>query len=315
MPAGAIDALTARWQRLPGNVRGALWILAASFLASLLLLMAKALGSRLHPAQIAFVRALIAVAFIGPLLLVAPGHDFRTTRPFTHIAAGVFGVTSLTCFFFAVTRLNIADVTALAFTRTLFLIVLAVLFLGESVRIRRWSATGVGFIGVLVMIRPTGGIDLAASVALLGALSAAITAVLFKKLTRTEDPLTQLFYFFSVSAAVTLVPAVLTWNALTLGEFVVLVLLAAAGVLNVICFTLGVRIGEATAVIPVDYTRLLFAAALGFVFFAEVPDLWMWVGAALIVASTLYITHREARLRRVASDDAGGGARGASREI
>ena len=315
MPPPAIDALATRWQGLPGNVRGALWILIASFLAALLLLIAKLLGSRLHPAQISFVRALIAVAVLAPVLLAAPGRSFRTNRPLTHVAAGIFGVTSLTCFFFAVTRLNIADVTALAFTRTLFLIVLAVLFLGETVRIRRWSATAVGFIGVLVMIRPTGGVDVATFVALLGAISAAITTVLFKKLTGTEDPLTQLFYFFTVSAAATLVPALLTWHTPTWSEFGMLALLALAGVLNVICFTLGVRIGEATAVIPVDYTRLLFAAALGFVAFAEVPDLWMWVGAALIVASTLYITNREARLRRGAEAEAIAGARGVSREI
>ena len=292
----ALAAVERTWLALPAHTRGALWVLIAAFAASLMFLAAKLMDGRLHIAQITFFRAVVGVLIVAPILFGPQRQRLKTARPLTHVCAGLCGVSALFCNFYAVTYLKFADAVAFAFVRSLFVVVLAALLLHEVVRMRRWSATLVGFGGVLVMLRPAGEIDPAALVALLGALFAAASMTLIKSLSESEDATTVLVYFVAVSAAASVIPGLVTWQTPTADELVLLLVVSLAGWANLFCFTRGFRIGDASALIPVDYSRLLFAALFGFVLFAEVPDPRMWVGAAIIIAANLYIARREAQL-------------------
>jgi drug/metabolite transporter (DMT)-like permease len=175
--------------------------------------------------------------------------------------------------------------------------VLAVLFLGEQVRWRRWSATVVGFLGVLLMIRPGHGeFEPAALVAIGGVMVVAFVVILVKKLSHTERPLTMLVYFAMTATAVLAWPAAAVWQAPSLAEWPFLVLMGVLATSGQACVILSYRVGEATAVTPIGYTQLLFATAAGIAFFAEWPDVWTLGGAGIIVASTVYIAQREHRI-------------------
>jgi drug/metabolite transporter (DMT)-like permease len=133
-------------------------------------------------------------------------------------------------------------------------------------------------------------------VALLGSFLVADVIVLVKKLSATERNVTILFYFAVITTIVAAVPALFVWQTPTRYELGLLVLVGIAATLGQACSLRAYRAGEATAVVPFDYARLVFAAAYGYLFFAEVPDMWTWIGAAVLVASTLYIALRDIRV-------------------
>jgi len=295
----ALDTAEARWLVLPGNVRGAVWIMLAACLFTIMGALIKTVGARLDSLQIGFFRCALGLAVILPFMLRAGPAAFRTERPLMHLWRGLLGTTAMFCGFYAVTHLPLADATAIGFANTLFMIVLAVLFLGEQVRWRRWTATGVGFVGVLVMVGPAGQSQvLPMAIALFGTLCVAIVSVVIKKLSRTESPLSILFSFGVVSTVASAGPAIVVWQTPTLGELGLMFLIAAIGTVAQNCGIRGYRAGEATAVAPFDYCRLLFAGALGYLMFGDVPSPQTLMGAGLIVTATLYIARREAALAR-----------------
>ena len=173
----------------------------------------------------------------------------------------------------------------------------AVMFLGESVRWRRWSATVAGFLGVVVMLRPGAAeFDPAMLVALMQALAIAAAVTLVKRMPMSESNLTVLLYFAVISTLGTLGPALWVWRTPTWEEAGLAALMGLLGVGSQAAIVKGYRTGEASAAAPFDYSRLLFATLFGFVLFSEVPDAWTIMGAGIVVASTVYIARREARI-------------------
>jgi drug/metabolite transporter (DMT)-like permease len=147
------------WSALPGNARGAAWIILAGFCFATMGATVKLLGARLDPLQIAFFRCAFGLLFLLPFLLRSGGvvQALRSRRPGRHVARVVLGVIAMYCGFYAITRMPLADVTTLGFSQPLFMIPLAVLVLGEQIHRARWLATIAGFAGVLLMIGPGGG--------------------------------------------------------------------------------------------------------------------------------------------------------------
>jgi drug/metabolite transporter (DMT)-like permease len=294
--------LRARFEALAPNVRGALWMLLAALIWSVNEATIKGLGRSLDPLQISFFRCFFGGLTVLPFIFVSAGtRAFRTQRFGGHFIRAAAGYVAMALAFYSIIHMPLADATALGFTRPLFMVVLAVLFLGEAVRWRRWTATAVGFLGVIVMARPgLETIDLALAAAIGSAFFVALVSVMIKKLAETEHPATIIFYFGIISSTLALGPALFVWRTPTLLEFFVLAGIGAFGSLGQYLTILAFRVGEATAVDPFDYARLLYATIFGFLFFAELPDGYTLLGATIIIGSTWYIAQREARLRREA---------------
>lgn len=280
---------------LPPNLRGALWMLGSALFFTVMSSLVKILGTRLDSFEVAFFRSLTGMLFILPLLLRLGRRGVHTRRPWLHLLRGAFGSLGMMLGFYAFVHLPLATASALSFSRTLFLVPLAFLFIGEVVGTRRIVATLAGFIGVLIILRPSATMEPAAFVAVLSAVVIAGAVTCVKILSRDDSPMTLLFTSSLIGLVVTAIPAALNWVMPTVEEFVGLVVMGAFGIAAQTCFIRAYAIGEVSALAPIDYTRLLLATAAGFVLFGTIPDIWVFVGAAVIVASTLYITLREAR--------------------
>lgn len=289
-----------RWLALPANTKGALWMLAACFGFTCMAVLIKLLGQRLDSFQIVFFRCAVGLLVLLPIAWRAGGMQMLQTQVrHMHLARAAAGVTAMMCGFYAFTHLPLATATTITFSKPLFLIVLAMVFLGEVMRWRRWLATLMGFAGVIIMMRPWGGgLEPAMLVAVAQALAVAIAVLLVKKMPASEKTLTMLLYFALISTAVSIIPATLVWRWPTGMEWLLGIGVGVLGVTAQNCVVRAYRSGEATAVAPFDYSRLLFATGLGFLVFGELPDLWTWVGAGVIIASTGYIAQREVRLGR-----------------
>lgn len=294
-----------RWAALPGSVRGPLLILASCILLTTMAAIVKALGQRLDSFQLAFFRALFGLLIVLPFASRSGLHAFRTRHLGGHVGRALAGSIGVMCGFYALTHLPLADVTAINFTQPLFTVLLAGLLLRELVGPRRWLATAIGFVGVLIMLRPgTGLLETAALIALLGALAAAVVRLMIKQLSATETPLTILLYQGVFTSLILALPAALVWQPPSLPEIVLMMVAAGCASIGHVFMIRGYAVADASALAPFDYARLPIAAAFGFFLFAEVPDRYSLLGALLIAASTLYIARREARLARHAGGPA-----------
>jgi drug/metabolite transporter (DMT)-like permease len=287
-------------RRLPGNARGCLWALAATLAFGLMETTIKYLGAAMHPMQIVFFRCAFAFLAIAPVILLTGGlARVATKRIGAHFARTMLGCSAMATGFYAISNLPLADAVALGYVRPLFLVPLAVLYLGEPAHWRRWTATLVGFGGVLVMVQPgDGAFNPVALVALMSGFIVACVSIALKKLSETETAETTVFWFATFSTVLSLGPALLFWRWPTPAEWPVLAALGVMGAFGQYFIMRAYRIAEATAVDPMDYGRLLMAAAIGVLFFGETLQLHTVAGAAIIAASTFYIARREAKLTK-----------------
>lgn len=270
-------------------------MLAGGLLFSIMSLAVKHLGGHMDSFQIAFMRAFIGFLVFLPFIYRAGLSNLKTGKLSKHLLRGTIGISAMICTFYSITQLPLADAVALSFTRPLFIILLAVLFLNEAIRWRRWTATAVGFIGVLVMVQAGPEVGFATAVALAGAFLVALVSVLLKQLSSTESPTTIMFYFGLIGSLISLGPAIYVWVPVSTGDLIVIVIASFFGSIGNYCVIHALSVGEATAVSPFDYSRLIYSGLLGFLFFSEIPDVWMLVGAMIIIASSIYIARREAK--------------------
>jgi len=285
---------------LAPNVVGAVWMLGSALGFTVMTTLIKYLGDDYSAALQTFYRQLAGVLVLTPLILRDWKGAFRTTRPGILLFRSAAGTAAMIMGFYAYQKMPLADANALSFTRSLWLVPLAAFVLREPLGPRRIGAALVGFAGVLIMLRPgAGGVafGLPQAAALGSALLFALTITGMKVMTRDHSPFVLLVYAAFLGLVFSIPPALLSWRW---PDPVDLALLAAMGVLGVItqgCYIKGMQVGDAGAMAPIDYTRLVFAAALGFVLFGETPSVWTWVGAVIVVVSTVYITWREQQAR------------------
>ncbi|POF28602.1 drug/metabolite transporter (DMT)-like permease [Roseibium marinum] len=285
---------------LPSNTVGAIWILLAAFLFSIMVTLIKFVGQDLSVFQILVVRQAIMLVIVAPKILSGLPTSLATKRPGLQITRIVFATAAMLFGFTAIIELPLADATAISFSKTFFLTIFAIWLLGEKVGIHRWGATIVGFLGVLLMLRPDGEglIDPFALSAIAGAACAGMVMIVVRILTRTDAPVTILTYQAFGVGLIMLVPAALTWQAPTLVEWGLLLLVGivswAAQMANIQAF----KAGEATAIASLDYTRLLYATIFGALVFSQWPRLETLIGAAVIIAASIYTVRREAKRGR-----------------
>jgi drug/metabolite transporter (DMT)-like permease len=273
---------------------------AAAFCFSIMNIAIRIVSGELDPLQIAFFRNLFALAFMLPWLARAGLAGLATRRLGTHLWRAAMGMLAMVCWFYSIALLPLAEAVALNFTVPLFATAGAALFLGEIVRARRWSATLVGFLGVLVILRP-GFTELSPAMALpvLAAAFMALATLIVKSLSRSDSPAAIVLYMNLILTPLSLVPALFVWRWPSWAALALLVLIGLLAALAHISLTRAYTKADASAVMPFDYARLPFVAGFAFLVFGQVPDLWTWMGAAIIAGSAIYIARREALVARL----------------
>jgi drug/metabolite transporter (DMT)-like permease len=274
------------------------------------------LGERYPVGQIVFFRSALA---IPPVILIYAWRNelaaaIRTARPLGHVGRGLISVGGMFCNFSALARLPIVDATAISFAAPLFTVAMAAIFLKERVRIYRWSAVVAGFVGILVMLAPhldpslhaaAAGSTLGLAFAIAGAFCNAGNVIQTRRLTETETTSSIVLYFSLVCALAGLVSWPLgrlapawsgDWLVPTGGELAALVVIGLCGGIGHILLTGSYRLAPASLVAPFDYTAMVWAFLLGYLFFNEVPTLFVFAGAAIIAAAGLFVIWRERRL-------------------
>jgi drug/metabolite transporter (DMT)-like permease len=290
-----------RFHGAPDTLRGALWMLLACACFSSMNGIVRHLGQDLPTFVMVFFRCLFGLIALLPWLLKPGLASLRASRPALHGVRVVMAFVAMAAWFYGLKMMPLAEATALSFTTPLFATVAAVVFLGEVMRARRWTATLVGFAGAMIILRPgLTTITDATLFILLAAFLMALSQTIVKLLTRNEHPNATVFWLVFLMTPVSLVPAIFVWQTPTIEQFAWLIGLGVVATLGHQSLARSLGATEATAVYPIDFTRLIFAAAIGFLAFDEAPDMWTWIGAAVIMTSSVYIAHREARLRRAA---------------
>jgi drug/metabolite transporter (DMT)-like permease len=287
--------LGATYGRLSANVRGALWMLASAITFTLMTSLIKYLGADYSPALQTFYRQAAGLLVLAPIIVRDPVGAFRTSRPGILLFRSLAGTLGMVLAFWAYQEMPLAEANALSFTRTLWIVPLAIFVLGEKVGPWRLGATLIGFGGVLIMLQPSiaNAVGWPAAAALSSAALFAMTITGMKVMTR-DHSVTVLMVWSAVLGFVLSIPlAVTEWRW---PDPVDLALLAAMGVLGLVtqvCYIKGMALGDAAAMAPIDYTRLVFAILFGLVLFHEIPNLVTMLGALVVIGSTLVITLRD----------------------
>jgi drug/metabolite transporter (DMT)-like permease len=282
-----------------GALAGVLWMIASSLLFALLNLLIRFGADHLHPFQVVFFRCAFSLAFMLPWLARSGFVGMRTSRWRLYFTRCLTGLCAMLTWFFGLSLMPLGTAVTLSFTTPLFATIGAALFLGEVVRRRRWTATAVGFLGVVIVIRPTPEtFSLAALLVLFSALLNAVTALQVKSLARTEPTTAMVTYMVLLMTPMSLVPALFVWQWPSWPVLGLMVLLGGIATLGQLAVTRAFHFADASALMPLDYVKLPVSALLGWLAFGEVLDAWTWIGAAVIAGSTLYIAHRESVLSR-----------------
>jgi len=282
---------------MTGSLAGGLWMVGFTVTFAVLMAMVRHVSAEIHPFETAFFRNFFGLVVMLPWFArVGPG-GLRTRRLGAHGFRALSGVIAMCALFMAISLMPLAEVTALTFTSPLFATAGAALVLGETVQARRWTATLIGFAGTLIILRP--GAETLTPAALLVLLAAAFIAtsmLSIKSLSATESPNVIVVYMGLLMTPMSLVPALFVWTWPTLEAWAWLAAIGAVATLGQLAVARAFAAADASAVMPFDFFRLMFTAALGFTLFGEGLDVWTWVGAGVILASSVYIARREARL-------------------
>ncbi|WP_374444461.1 DMT family transporter [Stella sp.] len=257
------------------------------------------LTGEMHPFVVGFFRTFLGLLWLMPWILRIGPAAWRSARPLVHVFRGAINTVSMLCTFVALSITPLAEVTALSFTAPLFATLGAILFLGERVRLRRWLALGTGFLGALLILRP--GFAEVGTGPILAVVASALWAMallIIKVQSRTDSSVTIALYMGLVMSPLALACAIPFWVWPDPGQFLMLVAVGGLGALGQVALNQSFREADATVVLPFDFLKLIWATALGFLVFAEVPDLWTWIGGTVIFAATLYIAWREAKTKR-----------------
>ena len=261
--------------------------------ASCMLLSTRYLSATLDPSMIAFARSALVAACVTPFIAARHRRRLRFSRPGLHALRGVLLACALNLAFHAVANLPVATVTVLFFLAPVFVTILAATVLGERVGRRRWLAVGAGFVGAAIILRPTGLPEPAMLFAVGASFLFAAALALGRTLARRDGAESTFISTTLVAAVFTLPPALPVWSLPEGVAWYVLAILVLVSALRGYSDLRAFAIGDAAFLAPLAYTRLIILGVAGYLLFDEIPGASEYAGAAVIVASTLYIARRE----------------------
>ena len=293
----------------PETVVAIAWMVVASFVAVTTHGMIRHVGTTgMHPFQITFFYNLFTIAIIVPLVVRGGTGILRTRRHGVLFIRAVLHLSSMLLFFYGLTLVPLATASALTFLAPLFAVLLAALILKEGFTPRRVIALVMGFSGMLIIVRPDpASLDEGALVLIGAALLWGAVLIVIKVLSRTESSSTITVWMALMMAPLALLPAIPFWTTPTLYDLAWLALAGLLGGFAQWAMTQALKTGSTNAVMPIDFLRLVWSALIGLAIFEEIPDIFTWVGGAVIFGSSIWLTWRERRANRQ-SDMQGQGA-------
>jgi drug/metabolite transporter (DMT)-like permease len=261
--------------------------------------MVRLMSADLAPFEIAFFRNLFGFCVMIPFIAHHGSRLLHVPRFGLHALRGGLNGASMLIWFYALSLVPLAEATALSLTGPLFVTLGAIMFLGERVRAWRWAALLLGASGALFIIRPGfDALNIGMLLAILGTVFASGSKIVAKTLTRTQDPAIVAALVQFLMIPVTLVAALFVWQWPTLAQIGGLVVIGVFGGLGHLCFTKAYAIADLSFTEPIVFLRMVWATLFGVAVFAEFPDMWSWVGVALILGATTYIAQRERAARK-----------------
>lgn len=276
--------------------RGMLMMLAAVGMFALMDAALKLLSAHYPPFQVAALRGLSSLPLVlaWALATVGPVALLRVRWPL-HLMRGVLGITMMASFVFALKRLPLSTAYSIFFVAPLLITALSVPILGERVGPRRWTAIAIGLLGVLVVLRPTGeGVfTLAGLAVLLAATGYAVSAITVRVLARTDSNQAMVVWLLALMALGAGALALPQWVPLRMQDAWLIAGIGVAGSIGQYTITEAFRLGEASLIAPLEYTALVWGVALDLALWGVLPDSVTWLGAAIIIASGLYLIRRE----------------------
>ena len=255
----------------------------------------KFLSDDLHPIIICFYRCLMGLILITPFVARNNFQALQTDNMRLQIFRALINIISMICWFSAISMMHFEKATALGFTTPLFTTVLAVLILGEVIRFHRTAALLLGFVGILIIIRPGYmPFEFGTVLMLIASFSFSFVLIFVKKLSATDSSLTIIFYHLLYMTPAFFILSLFYWENINFNQLIIFILMGASGLLSHWCLAQAFKMSDTTFVMPLQFTKLIWASLIGLFIFAEQPDVWTWVGGVIIFISIVYITYREA---------------------
>ena len=255
------------------------------------------LSPSIHPFELAFFRSLFGFIVILPLLLRGGIDSMRTHQPRLQMLRGVVSIAAMMSWFYGLSMVPLAEATALSFTNVIFGSLAAIIFLREKMTMARGIAVFIGFVGVLVILRPGFvQMDIGVVCVLFSALCWGCSVVIVKQLGRT-DAAVSIVAWVGIQLSILSLPFALSvWVWPTMEEWLWLSLLGTLATIGHLCMVQGLKLTDAMTIFPLDFTRLIWASLFGLFIFSESPDVWTFVGAGIIVISGTFMLYREDRI-------------------
>ena len=279
------------------TVRVAMLVVSAAGSLSAMHAIVRFLSPSIHPFELAFFRSLFGFIVILPLLLRGGIDSVRTHQPRLQMLRGVVSIAAMMSWFYGLSMVPLAEATALSFTNVIFGSLAAIIFLREKMTMARGIAVFIGFVGVLVILRPGFvQMDIGVVCVLFSALCWGCSVVIVKQLGRT-DAAVSIVAWVGIQLSILSLPFALSvWVWPTMEEWLWLSLLGTLATIGHLCMVQGLKLTDAMTIFPLDFTRLIWASLFGVFIFSEWPDVWTFVGAGIIVISGTFMLYREDRI-------------------
>jgi len=278
------------------------WMVGALLSFTVMSVSVRAVADDLHPVEMLFVRSALGLAVVFPLVWLKARACLSTHHLSRHVLRNVIHFVGQVLWIFGITLLPLATVTSIEFTAPLWGMGLACLFLGERMNRGRWVALIFGFVGLLVMVRP-GLVPIGQGVFIMLACAACFgaTTAVTKWLTRTDRPLTIIFYMLLLQTLFGGIVSIFFWQPIQPQNWPWLGMLALTGLSAHYCLTRAVAVAEASFVMPFEYMKLPLLAVIGYLFYAEAFEPMILLGALLIFLGNSYSLRFESRRRRASA--------------
>jgi len=288
------------FKKQSNNFKAITAMLLAVFCVTIMSVQAKLIGIEYNAVQITFARAIVVLILLMPFIYKLGGLNFlKTKKPFLHFFRGLAGLIGNVMFFLAFQRLPVADVTVISQAVPIFSCILAIIFLGETIGWRRWTAITIGFLGVIIAINPSVNIAVASLYALGGTLMWSTTIIFLRLLGSTEHPVKTVFYFMLVSVLITSIFQPFLWKKPSFEVILLFIGIGIAALLTQLLMTYALQKAPASIVSPFNYTGIVWAIIFDYIIWNAHPMFATIFGGIIITISGIYIFKREAKIKSI----------------